>query len=775
MQAYARRQTKTPPSHRSADNARPEQARPSAPNLPVIKEIESLKSTPVNLSDVMEARLAARFGAPLGGLRVFEDEGLGDMGQRGYARGNEIHLAEGELGRRGDEVLLHEAGHVVQSGMGLVGGTGGILESATLESQASEGLAAPQSFTMPTSASGPALGFLGWGKKKNLAASNKARAEGDLTFDPAAAEPEEGNIASRFFKSIGRKFIARPTTFVMKKLTALKRAMFGYGERDVDRMMSAQRREKLYNYAGTETGDAKLYSDENVLSSEKISKITNADSKKAAEKKGDSIWEGYKATGAPIGNFLANTLGSNAAMAVNTVGAKFDNSTFGGLKDVVEGKTRSGVGQGFGIAQGSLGALGAGMTAIADIGKANTSRRAGNTMGEIESAFDVQRDIIGASTSALSATGNALGTSAGGVMRAIPALNAVSGGLQASKGVADIYRGVKTDKNMSAGINSLMPDSAKSDPSIAFSDEQRLKLVRTLQMARAMGNITAESGVFDSVAGVLNIAGGAASASVIGSSVGMALSGAGALVGAIGGMNKSESIDEMRDRVVEHELGLGEETKKLADEYLQIGVQPPDQETLERVALIQMGYNSGTKREVFDNIAVNRAKLMTDMANTRSRGVRKAGLDESVHGEEKYTFDNENDLNEYRQRKFARKLLKDMGLSKRKIGVRQKDDGKQKDVKGYMMQGVVEKLGMDQGVDYRKQLIDSRGKAPKEQQDPRQEIVDKIARMKRGTRFKTTRDIEKLKRKLEVYNAAMGSPQPHESPPPSMPDFDLSL
>jgi hypothetical protein len=144
--------------------------------LSLIKEIESLKSTPVNLSDVMEARLAARFGAPLGGLRVFEDEGLGDMGQRGYARGNEIHLAEGELGRRGDEVLLHEAGHVVQSGMGLLRGDG-VLHNTGLEMQADAGFAAAPDFSMPASGDGPVLGFDWFWRKRR--ADARARRDAD--------------------------------------------------------------------------------------------------------------------------------------------------------------------------------------------------------------------------------------------------------------------------------------------------------------------------------------------------------------------------------------------------------------------------------------------------------------------------------------------------------------------------------------------------------------------------------------------------------------------
>ncbi|MDR1217169.1 MAG: DUF4157 domain-containing protein [Oscillospiraceae bacterium] len=150
---------------------------PSAaiPNSSLLGEIEGLERTPVSLTAAMNARMAERFGAPLTGLRVFEDAGLREMGQRGYARGNEIHLAEGELGRGGDEVLMHEAGHVVQQGMGAARGSG-ILHSTGLEMQADAGFAAPAGFTMPAGGAGPIQGFE-WPWRKRRDAEERAKAE----------------------------------------------------------------------------------------------------------------------------------------------------------------------------------------------------------------------------------------------------------------------------------------------------------------------------------------------------------------------------------------------------------------------------------------------------------------------------------------------------------------------------------------------------------------------------------------------------------------------
>ncbi|MDR1298880.1 MAG: DUF4157 domain-containing protein, partial [Oscillospiraceae bacterium] len=135
MQKYARRRMGVPPQRGVVDNRRAGQPGAAAPNSSLIDEIAGLESVPIDIGAAMEERMAERFGAPLRGLRVFEDAGLREMGQRGYARGNEVHLAEGELGRGGDEVLMHEAGHVIQQGTGAARGVG-ILHDAGLEAQA---------------------------------------------------------------------------------------------------------------------------------------------------------------------------------------------------------------------------------------------------------------------------------------------------------------------------------------------------------------------------------------------------------------------------------------------------------------------------------------------------------------------------------------------------------------------------------------------------------------------------------------------------------------
>jgi hypothetical protein len=74
---------------------------------------------------------------------------------------------------------MHEAGHVVQQGIGTARGSG-ILHSTGLEMQADAGFAAPAGFTMPASGAGPIQGFDWFGRKRRAAARDAARGPADL-------------------------------------------------------------------------------------------------------------------------------------------------------------------------------------------------------------------------------------------------------------------------------------------------------------------------------------------------------------------------------------------------------------------------------------------------------------------------------------------------------------------------------------------------------------------------------------------------------------------
>ncbi len=153
-----------------------------APNSNLLEEIgakdteigvlEGLKSTRKQLPQEMSDQILARLSVPLPGLKIFEDEGLKELGEQAYARGNEIHIAKGAYSPHtqvGRDVLLHEAAHIVQQGTGQARGDG-LLQDSRLESQADSGFVSTQGFSMPTAAQGaPVQGLLGLsGLRKRL-------------------------------------------------------------------------------------------------------------------------------------------------------------------------------------------------------------------------------------------------------------------------------------------------------------------------------------------------------------------------------------------------------------------------------------------------------------------------------------------------------------------------------------------------------------------------------------------------------------------------------
>lgn len=149
--------------------------------LSILGHKEGLSSK--TLSDDMMQKISNQFGVPMTGLKLYENENLNAIGETAFAHGNEIHIAKGKYNpysEQGQQVLMHEAAHVVQQGMGLVHGGE---ESPGLEAQAQaaqggEGIGMSGGFTMPVAtAAAPIQGFGGgirrklgkmWGGVKNF-------------------------------------------------------------------------------------------------------------------------------------------------------------------------------------------------------------------------------------------------------------------------------------------------------------------------------------------------------------------------------------------------------------------------------------------------------------------------------------------------------------------------------------------------------------------------------------------------------------------------------
>ena len=153
--------------HETAGVDSAHQAAPAFSNqamLDLLKAPENVRAKP--LSQEMHEKMSQHFGVSLSGVKVFENENLNQLGETAFAHGNEIHVAKGQYApgtAHGQEVLMHEAAHVVQQGMGLTHGMSG--ESAALEAQAQAVQAGGSmgnlsGFSMPTAtASAPVQGF----------------------------------------------------------------------------------------------------------------------------------------------------------------------------------------------------------------------------------------------------------------------------------------------------------------------------------------------------------------------------------------------------------------------------------------------------------------------------------------------------------------------------------------------------------------------------------------------------------------------------------------
>ena len=140
--------------------------------------LSALHSRPTALSGELGEKIRERCGIDPAAVRVFRDDGLGDLGQKAYAKGSEIHLAGGvsTSGEAGERVILHEAAHIAQQGGHAV--TGAINDDPALEQQADNvaaGGVMQGSFSAPVnSESAPIQGWAPWDKAKKKFAEYKA-------------------------------------------------------------------------------------------------------------------------------------------------------------------------------------------------------------------------------------------------------------------------------------------------------------------------------------------------------------------------------------------------------------------------------------------------------------------------------------------------------------------------------------------------------------------------------------------------------------------------
>ena len=748
------------------------------------KALYSLNSHERHVSPDLQNRLNNKFGADMHGIRIFEDDQLHeDFGQRAYAKGNEIHISNGEYSPdtpSGLELIMHEAGHVIQQGSGMVH-SHGITENPALEAQADRGFIAPSSFSMPTvSDSSPIQGWAPWDKfKKWLSRKNSAEppaiAEniGKDTDIPTSAEAtEKAADVPQAAEAIEKAADVPQAAEAAEKAADVPQAAEAV-EKDADVPQAAEAVEKAADVPQAAEAVEKA-ADESTNSTPEtqipevtnnepqpswLKKIANNIVRTKVEKAHRNAWNikavfngikricnkllniggladkhhsavdqlnnfrkdyekmslgsrfiwtccnplarifaGAEADGTKRRNqeaqLMAETEGHNLNPVENEDIKPFDvNEAFKNTApNNVNSSVNSGLINGEGIADivGKVSAAaGAGTSVFANNGlsviqdgaslgakdfKLNESsgflNAATSLVGAVNSGTQTYKEFkngnrADAINNGLSTIANTSDT-AGQALRisanigqnidkikyfdskVIPGLDITSGAVNAIRGLTEFSSAKSTENAMKKRLSSGM------DRSSVF--------YKAADMANNKAGINKKQGEFDMLTGALKATGGALKLSGVASLAGATASGIGTAVNIYGGFITDQMKREMRAKLVDQETGLNEKIAEYA------AAHNCDQYMAKRIILRSMGYQSGKRKEVFNNIVMNRAAKMKKLADSGD--------------------------------KEAISFMKDIGLSKK-----ENEDGKGET---FSLQGIAEKLGMENNDTWENQLEQSK-------------------------------------------------------------------
>ena len=748
------------------------------------KALYSLNSHERHVSPDLQNRLNNKFGADMHGIRIFEDDQLHeDFGQRAYAKGNEIHISNGEYSPdtpSGLELIMHEAGHVIQQGSGMVH-SHGITENPALEAQADRGFIAPSSFSMPTvSDSSPIQGWAPWDKfKKWLSRKNSAEppaiAEniGKDTDIPTSAEatekaadvPQAAEAIEKAADVPQAAEAAEKAADVPQAAEAIEKAAdvpqaAEAVEKAADVPQAAEAVEKAADESTNSTPETQI---PEVTNNEPqpswLKKIANNIVRTKVEKAHRNAWNikavfngikricnkllniggladkhhsavdqlnnfrkdyekmslgsrfiwtccnplarifaGAEADGTKRRNqeaqLMAETEGHNLNPVENEDIKPFDvNEAFKNTApNNVNSSVNSGLINGEGIADivGKVSAAaGAGTSVFANNGlsviqdgaslgakdfKLNESsgflNAATSLVGAVNSGTQTYKEFkngnrADAINNGLSTIANTSDT-AGQALRisanigqnidkikyfdskVIPGLDITSGAVNAIRGLTEFSSAKSTENAMKKRLSSGM------DRSSVF--------YKAADMANNKAGINKKQGEFDMLTGALKATGGALKLSGVASLAGATASGIGTAVNIYGGFITDQMKREMRAKLVDQETGLNEKIAEYA------AAHNCDQYMAKRIILRSMGYQSGKRKEVFNNIVMNRAAKMKKLADSGD--------------------------------KEAISFMKDIGLSKK-----ENEDGKGET---FSLQGIAEKLGMENNDTWENQLEQSK-------------------------------------------------------------------
>ena len=748
------------------------------------KALYSLNSHERHVSPDLQNRLNNKFGADMHGIRIFEDDQLHeDFGQRAYAKGNEIHISNGEYSPdtpSGLELIMHEAGHVIQQGSGMVH-SHGITENPALEAQADRGFIAPSSFSMPTvSDSSPIQGWAPWDKfKKWLSRKNSAEPpaiaeatekaadvpQAAETAEKAADVPQAAEAIEKAADVPQAAEAVEKTADVPQAAEAVEKAAdvpqaAEAIEKAADVPQAAEAAEKAADESTNSTPETQI---PEVTNNEPqpswLKKIANNIVRTKVEKAHRNAWNikavfngikricnkllniggladkhhsavdqlnnfrkdyekmslgsrfiwtccnplarifaGAEADGTKRRNqeaqLMAETEGHNLNPVENEDIKPFDvNEAFKNTApNNVNSSVNSGLINGEGIADivGKVSAAaGAGTSVFANNGlsviqdgaslgakdfKLNESsgflNAATSLVGAVNSGTQTYKEFkngnrADAINNGLSTIANTSDT-AGQALRisanigqnidkikyfdskVIPGLDITSGAVNAIRGLTEFSSAKSTENAMKKRLSSGM------DRSSVF--------YKAADMANNKAGINKKQGEFDMLTGALKATGGALKLSGVASLAGATASGIGTAVNIYGGFITDQMKREMRAKLVDQETGLNEKIAEYA------AAHNCDQYMAKRIILRSMGYQSGKRKEVFNNIVMNRAAKMKKLADSGD--------------------------------KEAISFMKDIGLSKK-----ENEDGKGET---FSLQGIAEKLGMENNDTWENQLEQSK-------------------------------------------------------------------
>ena len=567
------------------------------PNSTLVAMLGELSGTEKELPQFMKQRLDERFGVPLQGLKIYEDEGLQELGQRGYAKGNEIHLAQGEFApntESGRELLFHEAGHVIQQGSGLARSSG-ILENPALEAQASIDMPAPDSFQMPSSAEGAVQGWNPFAKRR--------RSHQDA-IDQILDAKRDGTWKATSKAKRAAWTMLNPLAAIRSHTKSGKQ---GAEERQEERTAAQDMRERMEDPTYQSGGDfaskvkpstAAVPSepgtsaqvpdeqDESMSTDEKIARVNDKLGERA-----DEAWS-------------AATVGSSPLDTVSAALPKVD--------------ALSTVSSSLGVGINALGMVNSGSAMLSDLSAGTESKRQGDVTGVRSSGLSAAQNAaytLGAGVSMMDAV-----TALGGVSKAASAglgaaggvVNTVAGGLQVGKGAYDIHTARKQKAGMAAAKAELDEEDALSE------DEQ--KMYRAFTMGERNAGVQKMQGAFNVAVGGLNVASGVlgtaaalGGATPITGAASAALGGAAVVTDIAGRIATDRKKTKMRERTLQDEgFDLERAIEEYREQKVSEGNKKPSYKHAKRMVLISSGVLSGSRTEAHSNVADRRADLLAD-------------------------------------------------------------------------------------------------------------------------------------------------------------------